>query len=458
MNRRYFLKTTLATGPFYLYASSLLATRHRSRAIHITKVALTVEKEPLLKPFGFKGGSLTELWQVIVQLTSSTHHKVVGLGTQSVLWSDEHVFSTYSEQKGNELMYNITAFALGLLENRTFTDPITVLDEIFEDVYHYGKEITNNAALRKTFILNALVAVDNALWLLYSKENQITNFDEMIPSSYRNTLSFQQKTLSKVPLISYNTSLAEVERYVQQGAFFIKIKIGQSGTQQEMLEKDKNRLTQIHKAIGKAKTLHSNNGRLCYYLDANGRYEHKETLQLLLKHAKDIGAFEQIAIIEEPFPETSHIHVGDLGIPIAADESAHTDVDVVERINMGYRAIALKPIAKTLSMTLKILKEAHKHHVPCLCADLTVNPILVEWNKSIAARLPPFPGTNTGLIETNGQQNYKNWALMSRYSPMNNESWTKTDKETFLLTKKYYEKSGGIFENAAHYSTLFETK
>jgi L-alanine-DL-glutamate epimerase-like enolase superfamily enzyme len=458
MNRRYFLKTTLATGSFYLYASSLLATQRELRTIHVAKVALKIEKEPLLKPFGFKGGSLTELWQVVVQLTSSTNHKVVGLSTQSVLWSDEHVFSKHSEQKGNELMYNVTAFALGLLENRTFTDPIAVLDEIFEDVYRYGKEITNNTSLRKTFILNALVAIDNALWLLYSKENQITSFDDMIPPSYRNALSFQQQALSKVPLISYNTSIEEVLHYVRDGAFFIKIKIGQSGSQQEMLEKDKRRLTQIHEAIGTTKTNLSKNGSLCYYLDANGRYERKETLKLFLKHAKDIGAFEQIAIIEEPFPEASHIQVGDLGLPIAADESAHTDLDVVERINMGYQAIALKPIAKTLSMTLKILKEAHKHNIPCLCADLTVNPILVEWNKNIAARLPPFPGINIGLIETNGQQNYKNWNLMCQYNPINDESWTKTDKETFTLTKKYYEKSGGIFENPTHYSMLFETK
>ena len=53
---------------------------------------------------------------------------------------------------------------------------------------------------------------------------------------------------------------------------------------------------------------------------------------------------------------------------------------------MGYQAIALKAIAKTLSMTLKIAKVAHDHNVPCFCADLTVNPILVEWNRAVAAQ------------------------------------------------------------------------
>ncbi len=58
--------------------------------------------------------------------------------------------------------------------------------------------------------------------------------------------------------------------------------------------------------------------------------------------------FDQIAIIEEPFPEDADINVGDLGVRIAADESAHTAEDVIKRIQMGYKAIALKSAAKTL--------------------------------------------------------------------------------------------------------------
>ncbi len=70
-----------------------------------------------------------------------------------------------------------------------------------------------------------------------------------------------------------------------------------------MLEKDKARLSAIHKTIGDVRTPYSKNGKLPYYFDANGRYEKKETLLELLDHAKKIGAFDQIAIIEEPFAE-----------------------------------------------------------------------------------------------------------------------------------------------------------
>ena len=53
-----------------------------------------------------------------------------------------------------------------------------------------------------------------------------------------------------------------------------------------------------------------------------------------------------------------------MGIRIAADESAHTDEDAMKRMEMGYQAIALKAIAKTLSMTMKIAQAAHERTFP----------------------------------------------------------------------------------------------
>ena len=125
---------------------------------------------------------------------------------------------------------------------------------------------------------------------------------------------------------------------------------------------------------------------------------------------------------------------------------------------MGYRAIALKAIAKTLSMTMKIAQTAHENKVPCFCADLTVNPILVEWNKNIAARLSPFPGIGIGLLETNGHQNYKNWEVMRGYNPCNDASWTKTQNGVFELNDDYYSRSGGIFMPSEHYEEMFLNK
>lgn len=147
----------------------------------------------------------------------------------------------------------------------------------------------------------------------------------------------------------------------------------------------------------------------------------------------------------------------DIPVRLAADESAHTDKDALERIEMGYTAIALKAIAKTLSMTMKIANVAKQHDVPCFCADLTVNPILIEWNKNIAARLDAFPGIGgMGLLETNGHQNYRNWETMRGYHPYPDAPWSQTKKGVFNLDKDFYAKSGGIFAPLPHYEAMFK--
>jgi L-alanine-DL-glutamate epimerase-like enolase superfamily enzyme len=254
--------------------------------------------------------------------------------------------------------------------------------------------------------------------------------------------------------MAYSIPVDEIKAAVDQGFFFIKIKIGQPGTQEEMLDKDIVRLTEIHKAIGNAGTSYTANGKLPYYFDANGRYESKETLFRLLDHAKKIGAFDQIAIIEEPFAEYHEFDISDIPVRVAADESIHTEKDVLKCIQMGYKAVALKAIAKTLSMTMKIARIAHEHRVPCFCADLTVNPILVDWNKNIAARLSPFPGIDIGLLETNGHQNYRNWEKLRGYHPCKDSQWTQIRNGVFELDDDFYLKSGGIFMPSEHYEGL----
>jgi hypothetical protein len=121
---------------------------------------------------------------------------------------------------------------------------------------------------------------------------------------------------------------------------------------------------------------------------------------------------------------------------------------------MGYKAIALKPIAKTLSMSLKIAKIAHENNIPCFCADLTVSPIMVDWNKNFAARLAPLPGMKIGVLESNGHQNYKYWQEMKKYHPLAGSDWTETAAGLFHLDKSFYTTSGGIFQESPHYSTL----
>ena len=109
-------------------------------------------------------------------------------------------------------------------------------------------------------------------------------------------------------------------------------------------------------------------------------------------------------------------------------------------------------------MSLKIAQLAHERGVPCFCADLTVSPLLVEWNKNVAARLAPFPGLGLGLLETNGHQNYRNWDAMRRHHPAPDAPWATTKRGVFELDADYYARSGGIFAPLPHYEALATAK
>ncbi len=432
-----------------------MPTSTLDKKITIAHVSSNFERQPLAKPFGFKGGYMKEVWQTVAGMQSASGSHSIGLGTQNVLWSDASVFASHSENGGNALMYAMTEHALQMVKGQSFTSPIALLEQMLEEVFAYGKKVTQNERLRKTFALNALVSVDNAAWLLYAFEHSLQDFDTMIPDAYRPALAHHHPKVISVPAFSYATPVSEMNALAEEGYFLMKLKLGHPGSQGEMLQKDMDKLTEIHQVIGKRKTPHTQDGHIPYYLDLNGRYETKDALLKLLDHARKIGAFDRIIVVEEPFPEENETEVGEVGVLVAADESAHTDEDTLKRIEMGYGAIALKPIAKTLSMTLKMAKVAQEKNIPCFCADLTVNPILVDWNKNVAARLAALPGfEGMGLMENNGHQNYQHWEQMMDYHPMAGAPWTQSKEGVFELTQDFYQHSGGIFKLSEHYQQL----
>ncbi|MEX2402987.1 MAG: hypothetical protein WD625_02575, partial [Balneolales bacterium] len=145
-------------------------------SIQLQKVNCEFEREPLSRPFGFKGGYMKEIWQSAALMETDDGIRGLGLGTQSVLWSESRVFSKSSESGGNSLMFAITDYALQLAKERTFENPIDLQDQIIEEVFTYAKKITGLPELSKTFILNAMVSVDNAAWIVYARKNGLTNF------------------------------------------------------------------------------------------------------------------------------------------------------------------------------------------------------------------------------------------------------------------------------------------
>jgi len=426
--------------------------------ITIKSTNANFEREPLIRPFGFKGGYMSEIWQSVAALESTSGTRAIGLNTQSVLWSDADIFTANSESSGNAIMFAMTSHALKLAKGMSFETPFELLDQLLPQTWEYGKAITGKKDLRQTFALNALVGVDAAAWLLYARENGFKSFDEMLPAKYRQILSARHDKLASIPLMAYGIPMEEIVRHVNEGFFFLKVKIGsdpdKDGDREKMLQWDMARVEAIHKAIGSKQIPYTDNGKIPYYFDANGRYDSKDRLRRFLDHCRKIGLFEQIAIIEEPFPEDYKENVADLGVRVAADESAHCAKDVEERIALGYSAIALKPIAKTLSMTLKIAEVAQKASVPMFCADLTVGPIQVDWNKSFAARLCALPGMKVGVVETNGHQNYRNWNAMRSYHTRPDAPWSKVHGGCFQLGNDFFAESAGIMQDSQHYTNL----
>lgn len=414
------------------------------------------EREPLLGLFGFKGGYLSELWQGIVRLGDDDGRSGIGLGTQSVLWSDGDIFASHPEAVGNCMMFMATAHAAKMAGEIRWDTPIELNDALLPAVYEYAKRITGHPRLRLTFALNAMVAVDNAAWMLYAKRLGINGFDEMTPAGFRPALPCRHDRLACIPLITYKVPTLDIAQCIDHGHGVLKIKIGSDpdgdGDLGKMLAWDMRRLAEIHQAAKNKENPHAVSGHVLYYLDANGRYDGKDRLMRLLDHAETIGARDRIVILEEPFPEEMEMDVTDIPVPLAADESAHSDQDALRRIEMGYRVIALKPIAKTLSMSLKIARVAQARNIPCFCADLTVNPILVDWNKNVAARLPPLPGMKIGVLEANGSQNYRNWDAMKAYHPCAGSPWTEIQNGLFHLNHDFYASSGGIFQESRHYA------
>jgi len=428
--------------------------------IRFQSYGFAIRREQFLRPFHFKGGSFNEKWLNITSLYPAQGNgdrfekRQTAIGGNAVLWSDPAVFSSYSETGGNLVMALMAERAAQLLRGKAFPDPIAAMQELIPQLHEFGQDVTGRVDLRPTFTLNSAVSLDLALWKLHAAAGGIKKFSELIPREYRSPFPTRQGALARIPLITYNLPSEELLDLVEEGHFLLKIKIGQAGSQRRMLEQDLDRLSQIHRLLRDKRIEQTDSGRLAYYLDANGRYEGKETLLALLSGLEKMGALEQVVLLEEPFPDDREFAVHDLPVRVAADESLHGIEDVRRKIGLGYGAIALKPAGKTLSMSILMAVEAHKQGVPSFVADSACVPLLLDWNRNVAAHLPPFPGLASGILESNGAQNYKSWETLIHDHPCAGASWLEPKGGMYWLDESFYTSGGGIFHSTGRYEDL----
>jgi L-alanine-DL-glutamate epimerase-like enolase superfamily enzyme len=152
------------------------------------------------------------------------------------------------------------------------------------------------------------------------------------------------------------------------------------------------------------------------------------------------------------------VDVSDLPVRLAADESLHDISEVNERADLGYKAMAIKPAGKTLSKSMQMVQAAQGRGIPCFVADSACLPLLLEWNKNVAARLKPFPRLELGIIESHGEQTYRNWKKLIADLPLSRGGWVEPRDGIYDLDEEYYRTSGGIFLSPGHYQELIEVK
>ncbi|MDQ1296107.1 MAG: hypothetical protein QG611_85, partial [Bacteroidota bacterium] len=167
LSRRNFIKTTAIAGAATISGSLLYSScSGNSGRITIKSAGSRFEREPLIRPFGFKGIYQNEFWVAAALLESASGIKHVGLQTQCLAWSDLDVFLAHSEVDGNMLLIKSLDYALKTINGQSFRNPIELQDAILMDVYKYGQSITGRTNLRMTFTLSSMVALDNAMWML----------------------------------------------------------------------------------------------------------------------------------------------------------------------------------------------------------------------------------------------------------------------------------------------------
>jgi L-alanine-DL-glutamate epimerase-like enolase superfamily enzyme len=422
--------------------------------LRIVHTELQIQREPFVRPFAIKGSSFREKWNLIVRLRDASGCEAVGVGGNAVLWSDTDVFSSHTEVGGNLLMASCLEFALQQAKEGEWPGPMQMMADLLPEVYRYGKSVTGSESLRKTFALVSLVALDNAAWMLHARQHGIGAFDELVPPDYRRLLGVRQERVSVAPAVGYNLPDEQVHGLLEAGVYVLKVKIGHPGDEEEMLAQDVSRLEVVHRIAEGYRTPMTESGRILYYVDANGRYPSREAVVRLVEQLETRGILDRVLMVEEPYLDPRGQDVSGLPVRFCADESLEDPTDVKVRWDQGYRAMAIKPAGKTLSLAFQMLEAAQDVGADCVVADSGCVPLLVEWNKNVAARLPAFPGLRGGLMESNGPENYGRWAEMLAHYPIPDAPWLRPVSGSFELDSQYYDCSGGIFENPACYSAL----
>ena len=83
-----------------------------------------------------------------------------------------------------------------------------------------------------------------------------------------------------------------------------------------------------------------------------------------------------------------------------------------------------------------------------------VPPALLDWNMSLAARLPRVPGLRVGVVESNGPQNYTDWRRLDAMCAAPGAAWRTPQNGVYRLDGGFYGESGIFAPLPAYADTL----
>ena len=349
----------------------------------------------LARPYRFKGRQLDELQEMRIQLRASgadgRDYRAQGQSVQSVLWAAPQLFERVDVESGNDEMFALTQRALTLIEGRSMGDPAALTLELIERLSP-GLEEPN-------LLLNALVGLDFALWDLAMQRAAAQSLGELAPSLAGEYVG----RAVGIPVIDHGSTDEEMAKLHQSDLPLLKLKLGGTGQTGAAL-------VAADRALVERCIAQRDGDGPRYLLDLNGRYGGLAELREL------IAGFplDALVALEEPFAEGREEALEDLPVAVFADEAVHRPEDIDRLARLGYRGLALKPVAKTLSLSLVLLERALAHGWQVYCADLTVSPHLGPWQRAFASRLPLLPGLSRAIYEANGPQFYADWDGMAR--------------------------------------------
>ena len=133
VSRRNFIKTSAFAGAVTVSGGllhTLPSCNVDSGKITIKSASSKFEREPLIRPFGFKGVYQNEFWVASALIESTSGLQQVGLQTQCLAWSDLEVFLANSEFDGNMLLIKSLDYALQMIKGQSFNNPIELQDAI----------------------------------------------------------------------------------------------------------------------------------------------------------------------------------------------------------------------------------------------------------------------------------------------------------------------------------------